>query len=74
MRERYNLRGNWSSQNKNRAATVPGNSIDPGPFNWQAGRLFLDILGEDSLTKRIGGYFTIETSLTRANNSKSKGR
>jgi len=60
VRERYNFRMNWSYQSKNRlGAVAAGNSIDPGTFNWQSKRVFLDILGEYYFTKRFGAYFTL---------------
>ncbi|MBI4626179.1 MAG: hypothetical protein HY736_23525 [Verrucomicrobia bacterium] len=59
LRERYNFRMNWSHQSKNRLGEITGTSIGPGTFQWQSSRVFLDILGEYALTKRIGVYFTL---------------
>jgi len=60
VRERYNFRMNWSYQSKNRLGVVAaGSSIDPGTYNWQSKRLFLDILGEYYFTERFGAYFTL---------------
>jgi hypothetical protein len=60
VRERFNFRLNWSYQSKNRlGAIAAGNSIEPGVYNWQSKRLFLDILGEYYFTGRLGVYFTL---------------
>ena len=60
VRERFNFRLNWSYQSKNRlGAIAAGNSIEPGVYNWQSKRLFLDILGEYYFTSRLGVYFTL---------------
>ncbi|MBL9202690.1 MAG: TonB-dependent receptor [Opitutaceae bacterium] len=59
VRERWNFRLNWSHQSKNRLGEVTGASIGPGTYNWQSSRVYLDVLGEYSLTKRIGLYFTL---------------
>ncbi len=59
VRERYNLRLNVSHQSKNRLGEVTGASIGPGTFNWQSSRVFIDVLGEYSITSRIGVYFTL---------------
>ena len=60
IRERFNFRMNWSYQSKNRLGPIsPGLSIEPGTYNWQSSRVFLDILGEYNFTKRFGVYFTM---------------
>ena len=60
VRERYNFRMNWSHQSKNRlSAIAAGSSIEPGTYNWQSSRVFLDILGEYSFTRNLGVYFTL---------------
>ncbi len=59
-RERFNVRMNWTYQSRNRlGAVAPGLSIEPGTFNWQAKRGFLDVLGEYYFTPRIGVYATL---------------
>jgi iron complex outermembrane receptor protein len=58
-RERFNVRMNWSHQSRNRLGEVTGNSIPAGTYNYQAGRVYLDLHGEYSITKRIGAYFTL---------------
>ncbi|PHX71652.1 MAG: hypothetical protein CK548_06280 [Opitutia bacterium] len=59
VRERYNVRINVSHQSKNRLGEITGNSIGPGTFQWQSSRVYLDVLGEYALTKRVGVYFTL---------------
>jgi TonB-dependent receptor len=60
VRERFNVRLNWSFQDKNRLGEVAaGGSIEPGTYNWQSKRVFLDILGEFYLTNRLGLYFAL---------------
>lgn len=58
VRERFNFRVNVSHQSKNRLGEVSGNSIGPGTFQWQSSRVFSDVLGEFSITKRFGAYCT----------------
>lgn len=58
-REKFNFRMNWSYQSENRLDQVTGASIPAGTYNYQSSRVFLDILGEYSLTKRLGVYFTL---------------
>ncbi|MBI5692494.1 MAG: carboxypeptidase regulatory-like domain-containing protein [Verrucomicrobia bacterium] len=59
VREKFNFRLNWSFQDKNRGSARTGNSIEPGTYQWQSSRLFLDILGEYYFTRRIGVYFAL---------------
>jgi iron complex outermembrane receptor protein len=59
VREKFNFRMNWSHQSKNRLGARTGTSIDPGTYDWQSSRVFLDILGEYYFTKRLGVYFTL---------------
>jgi TonB-dependent receptor len=60
IRERYNFRMNWSYQSKNRLGPISaGPSIDPGTYNWQSSRVFLDIVAEYYFNKRIGVYCTL---------------
>jgi hypothetical protein len=54
------VRINWTYQSRNRlTAVAPGPSIEPGTFNWQGKRGFLDILGEYYFTPRLGVYVTL---------------
>ncbi len=52
----YNLRINWNYRGRQRRAVVnanPAASIEPGTYNWGSKRLYLDISGEYSLTRRL---------------------
>ncbi len=53
-REKYNLRINWNYRGRQRAGAVAaGTGIEPGTYNWNSKRLYIDISGEYSLTRRI---------------------
>ena len=50
----YNLRINWNYRGRQRRAIVAtGASIEPGTYNWGSKRLYLDVSGEYSLTRRL---------------------
>jgi TonB-dependent receptor len=52
----YNLRLNWNYRGRQRRAVVnanPAASIEPGTYNWGSKRLYLDVSGEYSLTRRL---------------------
>ena len=59
VREKFNFRMNWSFQDKNRGSALTGTGLEPGTYQWQSSRLFLDVLGEYYFTKRVGVYFTM---------------
>ncbi|MFM7750017.1 MAG: TonB-dependent receptor domain-containing protein, partial [Opitutaceae bacterium] len=59
VREKFNFRMNWSFQDKNRGNALTGVGLEPGTYQWQSSRLFLDVLGEYYFTKRVGVYFTM---------------
>jgi TonB-dependent receptor len=53
-RPTYNLRINWNYRGRQRAGAVAaGASIEPGTYNWNSKRMYIDISGEYSLTRRI---------------------
>ncbi len=53
-RPKYNLRINWNYRGRQRRAIVAtGASIEPGTYNWGSKRLYIDVSGEYSLTRRI---------------------
>ncbi len=53
-REKYNLRINWNYRGRQRRAIVAsGASIEPGTYNWGLKRLYIDVSGEYSLTRRL---------------------
>jgi len=53
-RPSYNLRINWNYRGRQRRAIVAtGASIEPGTYNWGSKRLYIDVSGEYSLTRRL---------------------
>ena len=53
-RDSYNLRINWNYRGRQRTGVVAaGTGIEPGTYNWNSKRLYIDISGEYSLTRRI---------------------
>jgi iron complex outermembrane receptor protein len=53
-REKFNLRINWNYRGRQRRAVVAnGASIEPGTYNWGSKRLYIDVSGEYSLTRRL---------------------
>jgi hypothetical protein len=52
-REKYKLRANWNYRGRDRNGLVTGRGIEPGTFNWDSKRLYLDLSGEYSLTKKL---------------------
>ena len=50
----YNLRINWNYRGRQRRGIVAsGASIEPGTSNWGSKRLYIDVSGEYSLTRRL---------------------
>ena len=59
-RERFSLRANWNYRSlQRRAAIANGASIEPGTYTWWSKRLYLDLNGEFSLTRRLSLYASI---------------
>ena len=44
---------------KRRTPSRPGNSIEPGTYNWSARRLYLDVLGEYYFAKRLALFVNL---------------
>jgi iron complex outermembrane receptor protein len=63
VRERFNLRANWSYQGRSRNGPVTGTSIPAGTYNYTVRRVFLDLLGEYNLNRRFSLYFTLRNVL-----------
>jgi len=55
-RPKYNVRMNWNYRGRRRGTLVAESprSIEPGTYTWQSKRLYIDLSGEYTLTKRIG--------------------
>ena len=65
-RPSYNLRINWNYRGRQRRALVAtGASIEPGTYNWGSKRLYIDVSGEYSLTRR----FALFTNLRNLNDA-----
>ncbi|MFM9030828.1 MAG: hypothetical protein ACKOTF_09125, partial [Opitutaceae bacterium] len=53
-RERWNARVNWNYRGRQRRGLAgSGASIEPGTYNWGSKRLYVDVSGEYSLTRRV---------------------
>jgi iron complex outermembrane receptor protein len=63
VRERFNLRANWSYQGRSRNGPVTGASIPAGTYNYTVRRVFVDLLGEYNLNRRLALYFTLRNVL-----------
>ena len=58
----YNLRINWNYRGRQRRGIVAsGASIEPGTYNWGSKRLYLDVSGEYSLTRRLALFTNLRT-------------
>jgi TonB-dependent receptor len=54
VRERYNLRANWSYRSRSRrTAVTAGPGVEPGTFNWASQRLTYDLDAEYRLSRRF---------------------
>jgi len=58
-REKYNARINWNYRGRQRNAPVTGAGIEPGTFNYSSKRLYIDMLAEYYLWKRIGLFVNL---------------
>ena len=55
-RQKFNVRTNWNYRGRQRNAAVTGAGIEPGTFNYASKRLYVDVLGEYYLWKRVGVF------------------
>lgn len=53
-RPRYSVKFNWNYRSRIRQAAVNGRGIEPGTFNYDGSRLYLDINGEYYFSRRFG--------------------
>jgi iron complex outermembrane receptor protein len=58
-RQKYNARINWNYRGRQRRGLITGTGIEPGTYNWGSKRLYIDISGEYSLTRRIGLFVNL---------------
>jgi len=56
-RPQYNIRVNWNYRGTSRNNLVSGVGIEPSTFNWTSKRLYVDVVGEITLTKRIALFY-----------------
>ena len=55
-RPKYNVKLNWNYRGNMRRGATTGRSIEPGSFDYNPSRLYLDINGEYYLTRQIGFF------------------
>ena len=55
-RPKYNVRMNWNYRGRRRGTLIAESprSVEAGTYTWQSKRLYIDLSGEYTLTKRIG--------------------
>ncbi len=53
-RQKWNVRVNWNYRGRQRNAPVTGVGLEPGTFNYSGKRLYVDVLGEYYIWKRVG--------------------
>jgi len=53
-RQKWNARVNWNYRGRQRNAPVTGVGLEPGTFNYSGKRLYVDVLGEYYVWKRVG--------------------
>ncbi len=53
-RPKWNARVNWNYRGRQRNAPVTGVGLEPGTFNYSSKRLYIDVLGEWYIWKRVG--------------------
>ncbi|MES2697322.1 MAG: carboxypeptidase regulatory-like domain-containing protein, partial [Verrucomicrobiota bacterium] len=58
-RQKWNVRVNWNYRGRQRNAAVTGVGIEPGTFNYGSKRMYVDVLGEYYVWKRIGLFFNL---------------
>ena len=58
-REKYNARVNWNYRGRQRNAPVTGVGIEPGTFSYGSKRLYVDVLGEYYLWKRVALFVNL---------------
>ena len=64
----YGLKANWNYRSRIRQAAVTGRGIEPGTFNYDGERLYLDLSGEYFLSRRIG-FFAGFRNVTNVNDN-----
>ncbi|MDO8541483.1 MAG: TonB-dependent receptor, partial [Opitutaceae bacterium] len=62
-REKYKLRANWNYRGRSRKSLVTGRGIEPSTYNWDSKRLYLDLSGEYSLSKKLALFANLRDVL-----------
>ena len=55
-RPKWNARVNWNYRGRQRNAAVTGVGLEPGTFNWSSKRLYVDVLGEVVVWRRLAVF------------------
>jgi TonB-dependent receptor len=55
-RSKYSLKLNWNYRSRIRQGAITGRGIEPGTYNYDGERLYLDINGEYYFSRRIGFF------------------
>ncbi|MBI5766375.1 MAG: TonB-dependent receptor [Verrucomicrobia bacterium] len=58
-REKYTLKASWNYKSRHRRAAITGASIPPGTYVFGSKRLFIDLIGEYRLTRRLALFGNI---------------
>jgi hypothetical protein len=53
-RQKYGIKANWNYRSKIRQGQITGRGIEPGTYNYDGERLYLDLVFDYYLTRRIG--------------------
>jgi iron complex outermembrane recepter protein len=55
-RSKYSVKANWNYRSRIRQAQINGRGIEPGTFNYDGERLYLDINGDYYFSRRFGVF------------------
>lgn len=61
-RPKWNARVNWNYRGRQRNAAVTGVGLEPGTFNWSSKRLYVDVLGEVVVWKRLAVFANLRNA------------
>jgi hypothetical protein len=53
---------NWNYRGRQRNAAVTGVGLEPGTFNWSSKRLYVDVLGEVVVWKRLAVFANLRNA------------
>jgi TonB-dependent receptor len=73
-RDKFNFRTNWNYRGRNRRGRVAdGLGIEPGTYNYGSKYLFVDVLGEYRLSRRMALFFNLRNFTDSPEDSKIYG-